>query len=209
MVPSDKDYKNIFSNEGKMDNWQKEYDLLVEKITKSGFDIHDVKNTLKQQAIETPSWGYANSGTRFQAFPWAGAAVTTRQKLDDAAMVHQMTGIAPSVALHIPWDTPEDGDYSGMRQYAESQGIRLGAINPNVFQDFEYMLGSIAHPEQAVQQKALDHMIECCEIMQKTGSHELSLWFADGINYAGQDDLRERKQRVEANLSEQIGRAHV
>lgn len=185
-----------------MDNWQKEYDLLVEKITKSGFDIHDVKNTLKQQAIETPSWGYANSGTRFQAFPWAGAAVTTRQKLDDAAMVHQMTGIAPSVALHIPWDTPEDGDYSAMRQYAESQGIRLGAINPNVFQDFEYMLGSIAHPEQAVQQKALDHMIECCEIMQKTGSHELSLWFADGINYAGQDDLRERKQRVEANLSE-------
>jgi len=181
---------------------EKEYDLFVEKMARDGMDMAALKSQLKQQAIETPSWGYANSGTRFQAFPWEGAAVTTRQKLDDAAMVHKMTGIAPSVALHIPWDTPEDGDYGAMRQYAESQGIHLGAINPNVFQDYDYMLGSIAHPDQAVQKKALEHMIECCEIMKKTGSQELSLWFADGINYAGQDDLRERKQRVEANLSE-------
>jgi len=114
--------------------------------------------------------------------------------------VHKMTGIAPSVALHIPWDTPEDGDYGAMRQYAEKQGIRLGSINPNVFQDHEYMLGSIANPAPEVQQRALNHMIECCEILEKTGSQALSLWFADGTNYAGQDNLRERKQRVEKNL---------
>jgi L-rhamnose isomerase / sugar isomerase len=177
-----------------------EFEVLAEKLEKQGVDLPAVKEQLKQQAVETPSWGYANSGTRFQAFPWQGAAVTTREKLDDAAMVHKMTGIAPSVALHIPWDTPEDGDYAAMRQYAEAQGIRLGAINPNVFQDYEYMLGSIAHPDPTVQQKALDHMLECCQIMGKTGSDLLSLWFADGTNYAGQDDLRDRKHRVEENL---------
>lgn len=183
-----------------MKSYKKEYQILSAKIMKEGLDPDDIKARLKNQAIETPSWGYANSGTRFQTFPWPGAAVTTRQKLNDAAMVHKMTGIAPSVALHIPWDTPEDGDYQAMRQYAEMQGIRLGAINPNVFQDYEYMLGSIANPDQAVQQQALNHMIECCAIMEKTGSEILSLWFADGTNYAGQDDLRARKQRVEKNL---------
>ena len=183
-----------------MSDFSREYDLLKEKASEKGLELESIKNRLKQQAIETPSWGYANSGTRFQAFPWPGAAVTTRQKLDDAAMVHRMTGIAPSVALHIPWDVPEDGDYGAMREYAEGQGIRLGAINPNVFQDFEYMLGSIAHPDVSVQEKALAHMVECCEIMKKTNSSILSLWFADGTNYAGQDNLRNRKKRVEKNL---------
>jgi L-rhamnose isomerase/sugar isomerase len=183
-----------------MANTYDEYELLVGKIRSAGLNLELIKDRLKQQAIETPSWGYANSGTRFQVFPWPGAAVTTRQKLDDAAMVHKMTGIAPSVALHIPWDVPEDGDYVGMRQYAEAQGVRLGAINPNVFQEQEYMLGSIANPDPAVQQKALEHMIECCEILEKTGSDVLSLWFADGTNYAGQDNLRARKGRVEENL---------
>ena len=149
-----------------MSDFSREYDLLKEKVSEKGLELESIKNRLKQQAIETPSWGYANSGTRFQAFPWPGAAVTTRQKLDDAAMVHRMTGIAPSVALHIPWDVPEDGDYGAMREYAEGQGIRLGAINPNVFQDFEYMLGSIAHPDVSVQEKALAHMVECCEIIE-------------------------------------------
>jgi L-rhamnose isomerase/sugar isomerase len=178
----------------------KEFELFTERAAAQGLDLIKVKSDLKAQVIETPSWGYANSGTRFQAFPWPGAAVTTTDKLNDAAMVHKLTGIAPSVALHIPWDKPEDGDFSAMRQYAESLGLRLGAINPNIFQDYEYMLGSIAHPSSAVQQKALNHMIECCAIMEKTGSNLLSLWFADGTNYAGQDDLRGRKHRVEENL---------
>jgi L-rhamnose isomerase / sugar isomerase len=179
---------------------RKEYELFSERAAAMGVDLKKVKTALKAQSIETPSWGYANSGTRFQAFAWPGAAVTTSDKLNDAAMVHKMTGIAPSVALHIPWDKPEDGDFAAMRQFAESLGLRLGAINPNVFQEPSYKLGSIAHPDTAIQQRALDHMIECCTIMEKTGSDLLSLWFADGTNYAGQDDLRGRKHRVEENL---------
>ncbi|OUC05238.1 sugar isomerase [Litorilinea aerophila] len=176
------------------------YKLLAERLTAQGIDVERVKEAIKNHHIETPSWGYANSGTRFKAFPWPGAAVTTRQKLDDAAMVHKMTGIAPTVAIHIPWDKPEDGDYDAMRQYAEEQGIRIGAVNPNVFQDDEYRLGSFGNPDPAVREQALDHVLECCEIMTKVHSDILSLWFADGTNYAGQDSLRERKRRFEQAL---------
>ncbi len=177
------------------------YDLLAEQLAADGTDINGVKAALKRQKIETPSWGYANSGTRFKAFAWPGAAVTTRQKLDDAAMVHRLTGIAPSVAIHIPWDRPEDGDYTAMCQYAEAQGIMIGAVNPNVFQDDAYRLGSFGNPDGAVREQALDHVLECCEIMSKVKSHALSLWFADGTNFAGQDNLRIRKRRFEEALS--------
>ena len=176
------------------------YELLAERLQAQGIDVEGVKSALKQQRIETPSWGYANSGTRFKAFAWPGAATTTRQKLDDAAMVHQMTGIAPSVAVHIPWDKPEDGDYAGMCQYAESRGVTIGAVNPNVFQDDAYKLGSLGNPDPAIGELALDHILECCEIMTKVKSDALSLWFADGTNYAGQDSLRGRKRRFEQGL---------
>lgn len=183
-----------------MTDHQAAYDVLAATLTAQGVDVEAVKATLKKQQIETPSWGYANSGTRFKAFPWPGAATTTRQKLDDAAMVHKMTGIAPSVAVHIPWDKPEDGDYVAMCQYAEDQGIRIGAVNPNVFQDEAYRLGSLGNPDSGAQEQALDHLLECCEIMGKVKSDALSLWFADGTNYAGQDSLRGRKQRFERHL---------
>ena len=176
------------------------YEILVAQLTENGVDVEAVKAALKRQHIETPSWGYANSGTRFKAFAWPGAATTTQEKLDDAAMVHKMTGIAPSVAVHIPWDKPADEDYTAMRQYAEAQGIAIGAVNPNVFQDDEYKLGSLGNPDPAVQERALDHILECCEIMGKVNSDILSLWFADGTNYAGQDSLRMRKRRFERGL---------
>ncbi len=176
------------------------YEVLAEDLEAQGINVADVKAALKKQHIETPSWGYANSGTRFKAFAWPGAATTTRQKLDDAAMVHKMTGIAPTVAIHIPWDRPEDGDYAGMCQYAEERGIRIGAVNPNVFQDDEYRLGSLGNPDSAVREQAMDHLLECCEIMTKVKSNDLSLWFADGTNYAGQDSLRGRKHRFEEGL---------
>ncbi len=181
-------------------NYRALYELQSEEWTQQGIDVEAVKARLKAQKIETPSWGYANSGTRFKAFAWPGAAVTTRQKLDDAAMVHKMTGIAPSVALHIPWDKPEDNDYVALREYAEAQGLVVGAINPNVFQDDAYRLGSLGNPDPSVRELALDHILECCEIMTKTGSRELSLWFADGTNYAGQDSIRGRKRRFEEGL---------
>jgi L-rhamnose isomerase / sugar isomerase len=176
------------------------YELLAESLQAQGIDVAAVKAALKQQRIETPSWGYANSGTRFKAFAWPGAATTTQQKLDDAAIVHQLTGVAPSVAIHIPWDKPEDGDYDAMCQYAESRGITIGAVNPNVFQDDAYKLGSLGNPSPAVGEMALDHILECCEIMTKVKSKDLSLWFADGTNYAGQDNLRGRKRRFEQGL---------
>jgi L-rhamnose isomerase/sugar isomerase len=178
----------------------KAYEVLVEDLTAQGIDVEPVKAALKAQRIETPSWGYANSGTRFKAFAWPGAATTTPQKLDDAAMVHKMTGICPSVAVHIPWDRPANDDYDGMCQYAEAKGIRIGAVNPNVFQDDEYKLGSLGNPDSGVQERALDHILECCELMTKFNSTDLSLWFADGTNYAGQDSLRGRKRRFEAGL---------
>jgi L-rhamnose isomerase / sugar isomerase len=176
------------------------YKNLVDQLESQGIDVEGVKATLKQQRIETPSWGYANSGTRFKAFAWPGAASTTAQKIDDAAMVHSMTGIAPTVAVHIPWDVPEDGDYDAMCQYALDRGIAIGAVNPNVFQDDDYRLGSLCNPSPAVREKALDAVLECCEIMRKVGSQVLSLWLADGTNYAGQDSLRGRKQRLQEQL---------
>ena len=182
------------------------YDALAETLAAQGVDIAQVVAALKRQQIETPSWGYANSGTRFKAFPWPGAASTTREKIDDAAMVHRMTGIAPAVAVHIPWDRPEDGDYAAVRQYAEQQGVRIGAVNPNVFQDEAYKLGSLGNPDAGARELALDHLLECCEIMEKVGSRDLSLWFADGTNYAGQDSLRARKRRFEEGLKLVYGR---
>jgi L-rhamnose isomerase / sugar isomerase len=181
------------------------YELLAESLQAQDIDVEAVKTALKQQRIETPSWGYANSGTRFKAFAWPGAATTTRQKLDDAAIVHQLTGVAPSVAIHIPWDKPEDGDYAAMCQYAQSRGVTIGAVNPNVFQDDAYKLGSLGNPDPAIGEMALDHILECCEIMSKVKSNDLSLWFADGTNYAGQDSLRGRKRRFEQGLKQIYG----
>ncbi|WP_034388932.1 L-rhamnose isomerase [Deinococcus sp. YIM 77859] len=149
---------------------------------------------LDRQRLETPSWGYGNSGTRFKTFPAPGAARDVWEKIEDAAEVHRLTGIAPSVALHIPWDEVED--YVELRRFAESHGVSLGAINPNVFQDDAYRLGSIANPDGRAREQALAHLLDCVEIMRQTGSRDLSLWFADGTNYAGQDDLRARKRRV-------------
>src|ERR1044071_1864234 len=146
-----------------MTNHHGAYERLAEDLAAQGIDVAAVKQALKQQRIETPSWGYANSGARFKAFAWPGAATTTQEKLDDAAMVHKMTGIAPTVAVHIPWDRPKGDDYMGMRQYAEAQGIKIGAVNPSVFQDDEYRLGSLGNPDPAIQEQALDHILECCD----------------------------------------------
>ena len=176
------------------------YNYLVNQLSTKGIDVEGVKAKLKQQHIETPSWGYGNSGTRFKVFPYAGAARDVYEKLADASYIHSLTGIAPSVALHIPWDKVDDWD--ALKQYADEKGIQIGAINPNVFQDDQYKLGSITHPSGSVREEAVAHMVECCEIMAQADSDILSLWFADGTNYAGQDNIRERKHRMEEALSE-------
>src|SRR5258708_2274273 len=174
--------------------------VVAEQLWQRGIDVENVKTRVKRQHIETHSWGYGNSGTRFKVFPWPGAARDIHEKLADAAYVHKLTGVAPSVALHIPWDKTDD--WNALKQEAESLGVRIGAINPNVFQDDEYKLGSVCHPSSAVQEQAIAHMFECCEIMHATGSKLLSLWFADGTNYAGQDNIVARKHRMENALRE-------
>ncbi|MFQ5795816.1 MAG: L-rhamnose isomerase [Candidatus Bipolaricaulia bacterium] len=176
------------------------YEVLKETLEAQGIDVNSVKEALKAQRIETPSWGYGNSGTRFKVFPWPGAARNAYEKLADAAFIHRLTGIAPSVALHIPWDKVDD--WTALNQYAAEQGVNIGAINPNVFQDDVYKFGSVCHSDADVRQQAIDHMLECIEIMKQTGSTDLSLWFADGTNFAGQDSIRARKRRMEAGLSE-------
>ncbi|MGV9344708.1 L-rhamnose isomerase [Streptomyces spiralis] len=163
-------------------------------------ELAAVKAALKTQAVETPSWAYGNSGTRFKVFAQAGVPRTAREKLDDAAKVHEFTGVAPTVALHIPWDRVDD--YAALAKHAEERGVRLGAINSNTFQDDDYKLGSICHPDAAIRRKAVDHLLECVDIMDATGSRDLKLWFADGTNYPGQDDIRARQDRLAEGLAE-------
>jgi L-rhamnose isomerase/sugar isomerase len=183
-----------------MPNHMPAYQFLAEQLTAQGLDLESIKNALKTQKIETPSWGYGDSGTRFKVFPWPGAARDAYEKLADAALVHKLTGVTPSVALHIPWDKVDD--WVALGQYAAELGVQIGAINPNLFQDDAYRLGSVCHPDPTVRRQAVDHLLECVEICQATGSTLLSLWFADGTNYAGQDDLRARKRRLEEALAE-------
>ena len=163
-------------------------------------ELAAVKAALKTQAVETPSWAYGNSGTRFKVFAQPGVPRTPQEKLDDAAQVHAFTGAAPTVALHIPWDKVDD--YAALAKHAEDRGLKLGTINSNTFQDDDYKLGSICHPDAAVRRKALDHLLECVDIMDATGSKDLKLWFADGTNYPGQDDIRERQDRLAEGLAQ-------
>jgi L-rhamnose isomerase/sugar isomerase len=162
-------------------------------------DIPQVKAALRNQAIETPSWAYGNSGTRFKVFAQQGVPRTPQEKIDDAAQVHRFTGVAPSVALHIPWDRVDD--YAALSAHAREAGVRIGVINSNVFQDDDYMLGSVTNPDPAVRRKALGHLLECVDIMDLTGSRDLKLWFSDGTNYPGQDDIRARQHRLAEALA--------
>ncbi|SVC20727.1 uncharacterized protein METZ01_LOCUS273581, partial [marine metagenome] len=176
------------------------YDILADDLEKQGHNVDEIRNNLKKQHIETPSWGYGNSGTRFGVFHQEGAARNAAERLEDAATVHKYTGVSPTVALHIPWDQTDDWD--GLQQYAAELGIGIGAINPNVFQDQIYKLGSVCNPNSSIRRTAIDHMLECVDIMNITGSQDLSLWFADGTNFPGQGDFRQRKHWMEEALKE-------
>jgi len=159
-----------------------------------------VTDALSRQEIELPSWAFGNSGTRFKVFSQPGVPRSPEEKIADAAVVHKYTGVAPSVALHIPWDKVDD--YAALAAYAKEQGVRLGAINSNVFQDDDYKLGSVTNPDPRIRRKATDHLLECVDIMDATGSRDLKLWFSDGTNYPGQDDLWDRQDRLAAALKE-------
>ena len=161
-------------------------------------DIDDIVRRIQSFAIETPSWGYGNSGTRFKVFAWPGAARNLHEKLEDAAIVHRLTGVCPTVALHIPWDQTDD--WQAATEEAQALGLRIGAINPNLFQEEVYKLGSLAHPHASVRRQAIEHIRECIAIATATDSSIISLWLADGTNYPGQDDLRGRRHRLLESL---------
>jgi L-rhamnose isomerase / sugar isomerase len=162
-------------------------------------DLSAVKAALQQQRIELPSWAFGNSGTRFKVFAQPGVPRDPYEKLADAAQVHAFTGVAPTVALHIPWDAVED--YADLAKHAADQGVAVGTINANVFQDDDYKLGSVCNPDPRVRRKALDHLLACVDVMDASGSRDLKLWFADGTNYPGQDSIGARQERLAEALA--------
>jgi L-rhamnose isomerase/sugar isomerase len=161
-------------------------------------DREAVNAVLDSQRIELPSWAFGNSGTRFKVFAQPGVPRNPYEKIADAAQVHRFTGVAPSVALHIPWDKVDD--YAALAAAAKDLGIELGTINANVFQDDDYKLGSLTNPDPRVRRKALDHLFECVDVMDQIGSRDLKLWFSDGTNYPGQDSIRARQDRLAEGL---------
>ena len=179
---------------------ERSYDALAKSLSDNGVDVTGVEERLRAQRLETPSWGYGDTGTRFAVFPQTGVPRDPFEKLADAAQVHGLTGVCPSVAIHIPWDRVDD--YGELKGHVESLGLRIGAVNPNLFQEPEYKLGSVSNPDAAVRRKATDHLLECVEIAGETASDVLSLWFADGTNYAGQDSFTERRHRMIESLGE-------
>ncbi|MDN4598611.1 L-rhamnose isomerase [Leifsonia virtsii] len=165
-----------------------------------------IRSELALQAIELPSWAFGNSGTRFRVFGTPGTARDPFEKVSDAAQVHKHTGLAPTVALHIPWDRVES--YADLAKHAEDNGVRLGTINSNTFQDDDYKFGSVTHSDPRIRQKAIDHHFECIDVMNETGSRDLKIWLADGTNYPGQDSMRARQDRLADSLQkiyERIG----
>ncbi len=157
-----------------------------------------VKETIKRLGIEVPSWAYGNSGTRFKVFSQLGVPRDPYEKIADAAQVNKFTGAVPTVALHIPWDKVKD--YAHFAAYAKDLGVTLGTINSNTFQDDQYKLGSVCNPDPKVRKMAVNHLLECIDIMDITGTNDLKIWLADGTNYPGQDDLRDRQDRLQESL---------
>ncbi|RMB57814.1 L-rhamnose isomerase [Tessaracoccus antarcticus] len=155
---------------------------------------------LARQEIEVPSWAYGNSGTRFKVFSTPGTPRTVQEKISDAAQVHKHTGLAPTVALHYPWDKVDD--FGELRSFAEGLGMKLGTINSNTFQDDAYKFGSLTHSDPAVRRMAIDHHLQCVDVMDATGSRDLKIWLADGSNYPGQADIRTRQDLLHESLVE-------
>lgn len=165
-----------------------------------------IRQALDRFEIELPSWGFADTGTRFGKFLQDGAAIDLDDKLADAGHVHQLTGCCPQVAVHVLWDFKPDEDPKEVAAKAAARGVRIGSINPNLFQDQEYKLGSLCHPDAGVRAAARKHVEESIVLGQQVASRVVTLWLADGTNYPGQDSIRARKQRLEGCLREFHGK---
>jgi L-rhamnose isomerase / sugar isomerase len=158
------------------------------------FDAGTVKARLKEQKIGTPTWGYGDSGTRFHVLHRGSRPRTLEEKLDDAAVVQKLTGVCPYVDLHTAWDKSDD--WGSIRRYASDHGLRIGAINPHLFEEDDYVLGSVCNPDGRVREKSVGKLLGAVEIAKEVGASVISLWFADGTDYPGQDSFRARKKRL-------------
>jgi L-rhamnose isomerase / sugar isomerase len=165
-----------------------------------------VYQALDSFRIELPSWGFANTGTRFGKFLQPAAASTLEEKFSDAGQVHALTGVCPTVALHVLWDLPDGvGSAADIARLSARYGVRAGSINPNLFQDQEYKHGSFGNPDPAVRQQARRHVLDSIAIAAAVGSRDISLWFADGSNYPGTANIRDRRQWFIENLQASHG----
>lgn len=163
--------------------------------------IETARKALDKLKVELPSWGFANTGTRFGKFIQPAAAATIEEKFSDAAQVHAVTGAAPTLALHVLWDLPNGlKDAGTVEKLAHKFGVRPGSINPNIFQDQEYKYGSVGNPDPAIRQKAINHILECVAIASALGCRDISPWFADGSNYPGTQSIRHRIAHFEEAL---------
>jgi L-rhamnose isomerase/sugar isomerase len=153
--------------------------------------------------VEIPSWGFANTGTRFGKFTQPAAAATTEEKFSDAGEVHRYTGVCPTIALHVLWDCPEGvASAKKITAFAARYGVQPGSINPNLFQDQIYKFGSFGNPDPAIRARALQHTKDSIEIASQLNSRDISMWFADGSNYPGTANIRQRKRWFEEALAE-------
>ncbi|MBO9625311.1 MAG: L-rhamnose isomerase [Microbacterium sp.] len=160
----------------------------------------EIRAALAAQAIELPSWAFGNSGTRFKVFGTPGTPRDPYEKIADAAQVHEHTALAPTVALHIPWDLVDS--FADLRRHAEDLGVAIGTINSNTFQDDDYRFGALTHEDAGIRRKAIDHHLACIDVMDATGSRDLKIWLAEGSNYPGQADMRGRQDRLHESLQE-------
>lgn len=169
-------------------------------MSDSAAKLDKIIDRLSKQHIETQTWGYVSTGTRFKVFHTPGTPRDVWEKIDDAALVHRLTGVAPTVALHIPWDKVDD--FRALADYAVEQGVRIGSISPNLFQDDDFKNGSLTNLDPKMRQKAIDHSVEVIDVMRATGSKQMSMWLADGTNYPGQGDFRKRRNFLLGGLRE-------
>ncbi len=163
-------------------------------------DISKIHNVLSDLRIETPSWGFADTGTRFGKFFQAAAAIDTADKFADAGQVNAFTGCCPTVAVHVLWDFQDGEDPKAVGRLARRNGVSIGSINPNIFQDQHYKYGAFGNPDAKVRKAAVDHVIDSIGIAKAVKSRYVSMWFADGTNYPGQGNIRDRKRWFEECL---------
>jgi L-rhamnose isomerase / sugar isomerase len=183
-----------------MSNGSARYDELLVELRESGHDLGAIETAIGGLQVETPSWGFGDSGTRFATFPQPGRPRNVFERIDDAAQVNALTGAAGAVALHFPWDAVDDLDV--LRAHLDGHGLTVGAVNPNLFQDPDYKTGSVTNPSERVRAKAVAHLLDCVAIGSSLGATAQSLWFADGTSYAGQDDLAGRRGRLRESLEQ-------